>query len=190
VLRARAHTERMECLCVVLCVRMFVCMCVCVCAQVCLCACVCECECVSACLCLCVFACARADVIVRACARVRMYACVNVHPDLGASIPSRPATAAQRTPIIAQKSARPPAPVIGLRVHVGAVREQCRHHVRVLSVSGVMERRPPEVERTRARMAGASQPWLRAVAGAWVFLCARARACARVCARVGVGVCA
>jgi hypothetical protein len=42
------------------------------------------------------------------------------------------------------------APVIGLRVHVGAAREQRRHHVRVPVLSGEMQRRPPAAA-TRSR---------------------------------------
>ncbi len=72
----------------------------------------------------------------------------------------------------------------GSRVHVGAVREQRRHNVRVPVESGVMERRPPAAERARAhtaaRAVGACQ-WERARAcvnlRARVILCASARMC-------------
>jgi hypothetical protein len=50
---------------------------------------------------------------------------------------------------------RPPAPAIGLRVHVGAVREQLRRQRRVPVASGFMERRQPVADRARAETASA-----------------------------------
>jgi hypothetical protein len=48
------------------------------------------------------------------------------------------------------------APDLALGVHVGAVREQRRHHVGVPVDSGVKERRPPAADRARAHTAGAA----------------------------------
>jgi hypothetical protein len=79
-----------------------------------------------------------------------------------------------------RKKKRPAAaPVLVIRVHVGAVREQRRHRRRVPGPSGKTERRLPAAERARAR------PAARAV-GACQWECARAcvnlRACVCLCA--------
>ena len=84
------------------------------------------------------------------------------------------------------------APVLVLRVHVGAVREQRRRHVRVPAVSGVMERRPPAADRARAHTAARSRRRVRVrmcvcvCVCLFVCVCVRALFCARTHARVGV----
>ena len=69
--------------------------------------------------------------------------------------------------------------MLALRVHVGAVREQRRRHVRVPLFSGPMERRPPAADRARAHTAERAN-------GACKRECAfvRARACVRMRLRV------
>jgi hypothetical protein len=97
---------------------------------------------------------------------VRVHACVcaRKHPRIRVCIrPSRSAA----------------APVIVLRVHVGAVREQRRHHRRVPVVRGHMERRVPAADRARAHAASAS-PSARASGNGSAFVGVRAQACACV----------
>ncbi len=107
-----------------------------------------------------------------------MNMCVWDHPNLPSSVPSRSATATRRTPTGAQQSDRwAAAPVISLRVHVGAVCEQLRRHVRVPEnrgrhvhvpeVRGQMERRPPAMERNTT-------------AHSHISVCARVRLCNRM----------
>jgi hypothetical protein len=90
-----------------------------------------------------------------------------------------------RTPTVAQNSDQwSAAPAFGRRVHVGAVREQRRHHRRVAFERGAMERRVPAVQRARAhtpqRAPSAPCEWERA--------CARSRARMRVYASAVVRV--
>ena len=83
-----------------------------------------------------------------------LYLCLSILklPALGASIPSRSATAAQHVPTVGEKSNA--APVIVLRMHIGAVREQFLHDRRMPGGSGPMERLPPAVECARGSKSG------------------------------------
>jgi hypothetical protein len=146
------------------------------CARTCMCASKCKiCVCVLVCvrarlcaksLCMCVCACLRASACVYECAREHVRARARTHAHLCVCIrPSRSAA----------------APEVALRVHVGAAREQRRHHRRVPVASGFMERRLPAAERARAHTAA------RAVGACkWVRVGVRVPACA--CGRVCVSV--
>jgi hypothetical protein len=135
---------------------------ICVCVLVCVCLCVCARLCAKS-LCVCVCACLRASACLYECARERVRARARTHAHLcGCIRPSRSAA----------------APGIGLRVHVGAVREQRRHHIRVPVGSGPMERRVPAAE-TRSRTHRQRAP-----VGACKWERARVRSCACLC-----GVC-
>ncbi len=117
--------------------------------------------------------------------------CPSVRPELRCIDPV-PAGHGARRPS-PENSDRQHAPVLVLRVHVGAVREQRRRHRRVPVDGGQVERRLPAADR---ELANTRQRLLSARVSGNVQLCASERACtcafvrARVCLRVPVCACA